>query len=417
MFRDARKRGPDGTHAVRSDALRHLPGAARVYIACVIVIGGALLIRAAPPLARHDAPLLLTFVLLTFAASIAKIVLPLPNGTSTISVCHVLDYSAMLMLGTQSASITAAVGALGQCTFRSQAPNPPHRTAFSVAALAISVHASGAVLALSGASSGVDPWKAFDLEFLFAAALIYFVLNTGLVAMAIALTSRQSFLRVWLDHFFWTWPGYLLGAGVAGGVVSGLNRSPMLLLPFAVIPLGFVYHHFRQTVQRHRESLTDPLTGLPNLRTLHRHVECELKRWTRRTDHLSVVVFDLNGFKGINDRYGHAAGDRTLCDVAVCLRGVVGERGLCVRTGGDEFVVVLTQCDRRNASRLAAEVQDAVGSLRLRTETGVLLRPSVSAGVASAPDDGGTLEELLHAADERMFEAKRTRQVPRSAAV
>jgi len=159
------------------------------------------------------------------------------------------------------------------------------------------------------------------------------------------------------------------------------------------------------------------LTGLPNLRTLHRHVECELKRWTRRTDHLSVVVFDLNGFKGINDRYGHAAGDRTLCDVAVCLRGVVGERGLCVRTGGDEFVVVLTQCDRRNASRLAAEVQHAVGSLRLRTETGVLLRPSMSAGAASAPDDGRTLEELLHAADERMFEAKRAQQVPRAAAV
>jgi len=78
---------------------------------------------------------------------------------------------------------------------------------------------------------------------------------------------------------------------------------------------------------------------------------------------------------------------------------------------------VLTQCDRRNASRLAAEVQHAVGSLRLRTETGVLLRPSMSAGAASAPDDGRTLEELLHAADERMFEAKRAQQVPRAAAV
>ena len=182
MFRDARKRGPDGVPAVRSDAFRYLPGAARVYVACVIVTGGALLIRAAPPLARHDTPLLLTFVLLTIVASIAKIVLPLPNGTSTISVCHVLDYSAMLMLGTQSASITAAVGALGQCTFRSQAPNPPHRTAFSVAALAISVHASGAVLALSDAGSGAGAWKASDVEFLFAAAVVYFVLNTGLVA-------------------------------------------------------------------------------------------------------------------------------------------------------------------------------------------------------------------------------------------
>ena len=78
---------------------------------------------------------------------------------------------------------------------------------------------------------------------------------------------------------------------------------------------------------------------------------------------------------------------------------------------------MLTESDRRSASMLAAEVQDAVGSLRLRTETGVILKPSLSAGVASAPDDGRTLEELLHAADERMFEAKRARQVPRAAAV
>src|SRR4029453_5761281 len=135
------------------------------YVACVILIGGALLIRAAPTLARYDAPLLVTFVLLTFAASIGKIVRPAPNGAYTNSVCHVVDYSAMLILGTQSASITASVGALGQCTFRNQVPNPPHRTAFSVAALAISVHASGAVLALSSASGGVGPWKAFDVEF------------------------------------------------------------------------------------------------------------------------------------------------------------------------------------------------------------------------------------------------------------
>jgi diguanylate cyclase (GGDEF)-like protein len=414
MFRDARKRRPDGARAVRNDALRDLPAVARVYVASVILIGGALLIRAAPPLAGQDVPLLLTLLSLTLSASIAKITLPLPNGTSTISVCNVMDYSAMLLLGTQPASITAAVGALAQCTFRNQIRNPPHRTAFSVAALAISVNASGAMLSLAGTGSGVvGPWKSFGIEGLLAGGVVYFVLNTGLVAVAVALTSRQPILTVWVDNFFWTWPGYLLGAGIACGVVKALDRSPSLLLPLAVIPLGFLYHHLRQAVQQRRDALTDPLTGLPNLRMLHRHVECELKRWSRRTAQLSVVVFDLNGFKRINDRYGHAAGDRTLYDVAVCLRAVVGERGLCVRTGGDEFVVALTQCDPLTAGLLAAEVQATVGSLRLRTETGVLLQPSLSAGTASAPEDGRTLDELLRAADDRMFEAKRAGQTPR----
>jgi diguanylate cyclase (GGDEF)-like protein len=412
MLRIARAHREAGARPVRKDSLRELPVAARVYVCGIILVGGALLVRAAPPLARQDATLLSTLLLLTLLASIAKIALPLPTGTSTITVCHVMDYSAMLLLGTQPASITAAVGAWGQCTFRNESRNPPHRTAFSVAALAISVHASGAVLSLSDTRAGGGTWTSFGMEWLLASALVYFVLNTGLVAIAIALTSRQSALTVWSDHFFWTWPGYLLGAGIAGGVVRALDRSPSLLLPLAVIPLGFVYHHYRQTIQRHRESLTDPLTGLPNSRMLRRHVESELKRWRRRRDHLSVVVFDLNGFKGINDRYGHAAGDRTLCDVAVCLRAVVGERGLSVRTGGDEFVVALPHCDARTAALLATEVQAAVGSLRLRTETGVLLQPSLSAGAASAPDDGRTLEELLHAADDRMFEAKRA-QAPR----
>jgi diguanylate cyclase (GGDEF)-like protein len=379
-------------------------------VSLVILAGAVLLVRAAPPLAHQDVALLLSLLVLTLVASIAKITLPLPNGASTISVCHVMDYSAMLLLGTRTASITAALGAWGQCTFRNRTRNPPHRTAFSVAALAISVHGSGAVLSLSDAGAGAGAWKSFGIEWLLASALVYFVLNTGLVAMAIALASRQSALTVWSDHFFWTWPGYLLGAGIAGGVVRALDRSPSLLLPLAFIPLGFVYHHYRQTIQRHRESLTDALTGLPNSRMLRRQVESELRRLRRPTDRFSVVVFDLNGFKGINDRYGHSAGDRTLRDVAVCLRAVVGERGLSVRIGGDEFVVALTHCDARTAGILAAEVQAAVGLLRLRTETGVLLQPSLSAGTASAPDDGGTLEELLHAADERMFEAKRARQ-------
>src|SRR5262249_33214760 len=114
-----------------------------------------------------------------------------------------------------------------------------------------------------------------------------------------------------------------------------------------------------------------------------------------------------------NDRYGHAAGDRTLCDVAVCLRTVVGERGLCVRTGGDEFVIALTLCDARAAEQVASEVKAAIGALRLRTGTGGLLQPTLSAGTATSPDDGRTLDELLYAADERMFEAKRAQQAAR----
>jgi diguanylate cyclase (GGDEF)-like protein/putative nucleotidyltransferase with HDIG domain len=158
------------------------------------------------------------------------------------------------------------------------------------------------------------------------------------------------------------------------------------------------------------ESHTDPLTGLANRRSLDRQFETGLARAGRTHESISVVVLDLDRLKEINDTYGHEAGDRALRAVGTVLRSTVREYDMCARFAGDEFVVVLWDCSPDHESRRVLELQQAVGAHPFEPRPGVRVSLSISAGPARFPDDGTTFEELLAAADERMYHDKAGRR-------
>jgi diguanylate cyclase (GGDEF)-like protein/putative nucleotidyltransferase with HDIG domain len=162
--------------------------------------------------------------------------------------------------------------------------------------------------------------------------------------------------------------------------------------------------------QTQHESHTDPLTALPNRRSLDRQVEAALERAARTKGTVSVVVLDLDRLKEINDTYGHEAGDRALRAVASALRSSVRQSDLCARFAGDEFVVVLTDCDREHEARRVRDLQIAVGAHPFEPRPGVRVSLSISAGPARFPDDGRTFDELVAAADERMYRDKAGRR-------
>ena len=162
--------------------------------------------------------------------------------------------------------------------------------------------------------------------------------------------------------------------------------------------------------QTQHESHTDPLTGLPNRRSLDRHVEARLERAARTNGTVSVIVLDLDRLKEINDTYGHEAGDRALRAVASALRSAVRQSDLSARFAGDEFVVVLTDCDRDQETRRVHDLQIAVCAHPFEPRPGVRVSLSISAGPSRFPDDGRTFEELLAAADERMYTDKAGRR-------
>ncbi|HTQ54771.1 MAG TPA: HD domain-containing phosphohydrolase [Bryobacteraceae bacterium] len=151
---------------------------------------------------------------------------------------------------------------------------------------------------------------------------------------------------------------------------------------------------------------TDYLSGLPNARSLFLRLDSELARCKRKNEPLCVVVCDLDGFKQINDRFGHLEGNKVLRLVAEALRSRCREYDYVARMGGDEFVLLLPGSDRRSVqSRIAELKQIAVGA-GMPSGGGV----SLSLGEAYFPDDGTDAEELLAEADRRMYKTKQLRK-------
>jgi diguanylate cyclase (GGDEF)-like protein len=156
-----------------------------------------------------------------------------------------------------------------------------------------------------------------------------------------------------------------------------------------------------------RMAYVDYLTGLPNFRSLSERFENEIKRAARYGRLLSLIMFDLDGFKEINDRFGHLAGNAALKHVSALLRGFVRETDVAGRYGGDEFMVLLPETPKHIAEGLAAEIQTLVCASPLRLEEHSLLPMTISLGMASFPRDARTAETLMAEADGAMYEAKR----------
>jgi len=171
-----------------------------------------------------------------------------------------------------------------------------------------------------------------------------------------------------------------------------------------------VIHNSIVFEQTQVDSLTDPLTGLPNTRSMFQHLTRELARADRLKSEVSLLVMDLNGFKEINDTYGHHIGDRALREVARVLRATIRPYDICVRYAGDEFIVVLSGCGRDEAENKRLELQHAIDRVVFEPQPEMQLHLSISAGAAIFPHDGDSYESLLAKADSRMYLDKSTRK-------
>ena len=161
------------------------------------------------------------------------------------------------------------------------------------------------------------------------------------------------------------------------------------------------------TEERRRQSITDQLTGLGNRRSLSQLLNAVLPQYAdphNQDRTLAFLYVDLNGFKEINDSFGHAAGDELLRQLGARLKGSLRNSDLLVRLGGDEFGVVLMDSD----ADLAATVAERL-SARLEEPfilAAVRARISASIGIALVPGDATNAEDLLRCADVAMYRAK-----------
>ncbi|HUJ40592.1 MAG TPA: GGDEF domain-containing protein [Candidatus Acidoferrales bacterium] len=169
---------------------------------------------------------------------------------------------------------------------------------------------------------------------------------------------------------------------------------------YAVLLVGALFDN-AQLLERVRQmASSDPLTGLANFRRLVDVVESEIQRSSRSGRPFAVLLFDLNGLKQINDRFGHLVGSRALCRFANVLRVHSRAMDTCARYGGDEFVLVLPETGPEAAQEVLRRISE-----RLAQDTE---KPPVSAGAGMAiyPEDGETIDALLAAADQRLYRVK-----------
>lgn len=149
----------------------------------------------------------------------------------------------------------------------------------------------------------------------------------------------------------------------------------------------------------------DDLTGLPNRRQLGEHARRLLSVALKQRRLAAVLVLDLDGFKEINDLFGHSYGDNLLKRVALRLSGVLRDYDVVARTGGDEFVVLLPEIEQPSVAMVVAEKLIAAASENVE-HLGRSLRLHASVGIALFPADGQDFETLLAAADTAMYAAK-----------
>jgi diguanylate cyclase (GGDEF)-like protein len=156
-----------------------------------------------------------------------------------------------------------------------------------------------------------------------------------------------------------------------------------------------------------QEARRDSLTGLPNRRALDERLEAEVKRASRSGKSLAVVMMDLDGFKTINDTYGHAVGDHVLCQAFGPLTETLRSTDFLARYGGDELTLALPETDLASARLVSEKVQEKLRSIQIEIPEATPTNLDFSGGIAIYPQHGIHASDLLRAADEALYRAKR----------
>jgi signal transduction histidine kinase/CheY-like chemotaxis protein len=245
-------------------AWTQLPRIAQAYV-LVVAIAGAYALGQAMPRALPEPLLFAGLLIASCLTSIWKVNLPLPlSSGSTLSVSYAADLMALLLLGPKPAVVIAVAGVLAQCTIKVKAPYPAYRTLFSMAEVAVAMTATGAVYTMLG-----GPIPPLDVNLLakplVGAIATYFIVNTGLVAGAIAASSGRSWWNVWRVEFLWSSASFMV-AGAAGAAASvviarGEHWKAVLLLA----PVYLTYRTYQVFVGR----LEDQKRHTAETRRLH----------------------------------------------------------------------------------------------------------------------------------------------------
>lgn len=162
-------------------------------------------------------------------------------------------------------------------------------------------------------------------------------------------------------------------------------------------------------LQRVQElTIRDDLTTLYNSRYLHLMLESEMERSKRYGLHFGMIFFDLDHFKLVNDKHGHIIGSKVLRETAEVIRLELRKPDIPIRYGGDEFVVLLPETDKKGAFKVTARIRESLNNHVFLKEEGLSIMLTASFGIASFPEDTDNTLDLVRLSDRAMYKIKET---------
>ncbi len=194
---------------------------------------------------------------------------------------------------------------------------------------------------------------------------------------------------------------------------GAFSRDDLRILQAVSAKLGPVVENAVKYERMTTSASTDHLTGLPNARSLFLHLDNEVSRCRRLGGSLTVLLCDLDGFKTVNDRFGHLEGNNMLRAVGNALREYCREYDYVARMGGDEFVVVLPSMRIEDVTAKVTQLSQIVSDASQQVCPDAAV--SLSVGLARYPEDGKDAEQLLAEADQRMYKDKQHRKLSKRA--
>jgi diguanylate cyclase (GGDEF)-like protein len=188
--------------------------------------------------------------------------------------------------------------------------------------------------------------------------------------------------------------------------VSTLTEETMAFLQVLCDYAAIAIQNVRAVARIQELTITDDCTGLFNSRHLFSVTESELERSRRFNLPFSLIFIDLDHFKRVNDLHGHLTGSRLLAEIAKTIRHTVRGVDSAFRYGGDEFIVLLPQTGKDAALEVTQRLLHALRDTRYLLSEGLELHMMASFGVASYPEDGSSIQEIIGAADQMMYLVK-----------
>jgi diguanylate cyclase (GGDEF)-like protein len=277
------------------------------------------------------------------------------------------------------------------------------RARFNLGQYTLSMAAAMLVMRLLSATSGVGsahPFVASQLPALLIGSAVFFVVNTGIVNVAVAIYQEVPIVGYLVNNLWFVVVAGSAMLCLAPIVVAAVAYS-VLLVPLFLAPVVAIHHAVWQGARSEHAARHDPLTGLPNRTAFREAVEDTLRSDAQPS---CLLLVDLDRFKEVNDTLGHAYGDLLLQQVAERFRDQLGDDESIARLGGDEFAIFSHGRDRESSLELAQTVADALrASFELEH---IEVDAQASVGIALYPEDGTDVETLVQKADVAMYRAK-----------